>query len=33
MARFHKMEAIAGERWEQLSLDERKALWEQAKRA
>ncbi|MDB5096852.1 MAG: MazG family protein [Cyanobacteria bacterium RYN_339] len=32
MHRFHAMEAIAGENWEQLSLDDRKQLWEQAKR-
>jgi tetrapyrrole methylase family protein/MazG family protein len=36
VARFHQMEAIAeasGRDWEALSLDQRKALWDEAKRA
>lgn len=31
-ARFHEMEALAGERWAGLSLDERKKLWDEAKK-
>jgi tetrapyrrole methylase family protein/MazG family protein len=32
MHRFHQMEAIAGDTWELLTLDERKQLWARAKR-